>query len=88
MIDKCVRCGLRRAEHVKKSHFEFESACDKFVLGHTTKEWADLLVDNVATVTQPDPEKGQFANVEDWRRNAEKLFELALEQGYWEGWDT
>jgi hypothetical protein len=39
---------------------------------------AQKLVDWVATVTQLDPEKGQLANVEDWRRNAEALFEQVL----------
>ena len=43
--------------------------------------WAQRLVDHVATVTQLDPEKGELANVEDWRRNAEKLFKLAVDQG-------
>lgn len=38
------------------------------------QEFADKLVDWVATVTQLDPEKGELPNVEDWRRNAEKLF--------------
>lgn len=40
-------------------------------------EFAERLVDNVATATQLDPEKGELANVEDWRRNAESLFAFA-----------
>jgi hypothetical protein len=39
------------------------------------KRFAQKLVDWVATVTQLDPERGQLPNAEDWRRNAEKLFE-------------
>lgn len=44
----------------------------------TAKEFADRLVDNVATVTQLDPEKDELPNIEDWRRNAEALFTFAL----------
>lgn len=43
----------------------------------TAAEFAERLVDNVATATQLDPEKGELANVEDWRRNAESLFAFA-----------
>lgn len=40
----------------------------------TPAYFAQRLVDNVATATQLDPDKGELPNVEDWRRNAEKLF--------------
>lgn len=40
--------------------------------------YADKLVDWVALVTQLDPENDELPNVEDWRRNAEKLFEQAM----------
>lgn len=40
----------------------------------TPKEWADLLIDNVATVTQLDA----LPNIEDWHRNAEQLFRLIV----------
>ena len=40
------------------------------------EEFGEKLVAWVATVTQLDPEKGELPNVEDWRRNAEKLFKL------------
>ncbi len=43
----------------------------------TPAEFAQRLVDNVATATQLDPEKGELPNVDDWRRNAEKLFAFA-----------
>lgn len=51
------------------------------------EEFADKLVDWVATTTQLDPEKGELANVEDWRRNAKELFDLfaarkALEESH------
>jgi len=39
----------------------------------TPKQWTQKLVDWVATTTQLDPEKDELPNVEDWRRNAEKL---------------
>lgn len=56
--------------------------------GRTAKEWADLLVDNVSTATQLMVEedasasgrKEFLANAEDWRRNAEALFRLAIER--------
>lgn len=41
--------------------------------------YADKLVDWVAMVTQLDPEKDELPNVEDWRRNAEKLFGQAMD---------
>lgn len=44
----------------------------------TPAEFAQKLVDWVSTVTQLDPEKGELANVDDWHRNAEKLFALAV----------
>lgn len=46
----------------------------------SAKEWADLLVDNVSTATQLNVERDELPNVEDWRRNAEALFRLALEE--------
>ena len=43
----------------------------------TPEQWADMLVDFVAAVTQLDPEKDELPNVEDWRRNAVVLFRQA-----------
>jgi hypothetical protein len=37
-------------------------------------QFAQKLVDFVATVTQLDPDKGELPNADIWRRNAEKLF--------------
>lgn len=46
---------------------------DPVVGGMTARAFADRLVDNVSCATQLDPEKGELPNVDDWRRNAEKL---------------
>jgi hypothetical protein len=40
--------------------------------------WADVLVSNVATVTQLDVERDELPNVDDWRRNAAALFRRLL----------
>lgn len=42
------------------------------------EELAQALVDWVATATQLDPDKDELPNVEDWQRNAKKLFALEL----------
>lgn len=44
----------------------------------TATEWAQMLVDHVSTVTQIREES--LTNVEDWRRNAEKLFQQAMDE--------
>ena len=46
----------------------------------TAKQWAEKLVDYVSGVTQLDPDKDELANVEDWRRNAEVLFMMAIRE--------
>ena len=46
----------------------------------TPEEWAQKLVDYVATVTQLDDEKGLLPNAEDWRRCAVNLFTLAMRE--------
>jgi hypothetical protein len=46
----------------------------------TPEQLAQKLVDWVATTTQLDPEKGELPNVEDWRRNAEKLIGQIIEE--------
>jgi hypothetical protein len=49
-------------------------------LNHDPEWWAQKLVDWVATVTQLDPDKGELANVDDWKRCAEKLFANAIKE--------
>jgi hypothetical protein len=48
----------------------------------TPEQWADRLVCDVATVTQMDPDKGHLANVEDWKRNADAVFRLAMREAH------
>lgn len=48
-------------------------------MNKTAKDWANRLVDNVSTATQLDVQKGELCNVEEWRLNTEKLFEMILQ---------
>jgi hypothetical protein len=44
----------------------------------SAERFAEKLVDWVSTTTQLDPDEGELENVDDWRRNAQALFELEV----------